>query len=163
GAVTVASDVYGLGAVLYALLTGRAPFRGESTLETLQQVRERPPERPSRFKPRTPAELEIVCLKCLEEDPARRAAHAAAVREDLRRFVEGRPIRARRASGIERTWRWCRRNPTAAGFLVASSIAALAMVGVVVGFHYNTQLNHYNTQLNHYNTQLKRQREVIER
>src|SRR5262245_37391598 len=126
GAVTTASDVYGLGAVLYALLTGRAPFRGDSVAETLQQVRERPPEPPSQLNPRTPRDLEVICLKCLEKDPARRYASALALSEDLSCFLAGEPIRARPATLRERVVKWVRRRPAIAGLS-----AAVVVIGIL--------------------------------
>jgi predicted Ser/Thr protein kinase len=129
GAVTIAGDVYGLGAVLYALLTGRAPFGGNSVEDTLRQVRERAPERPSKFSPRTPRDLEVIVLKCLEKDPRRRYGSAAALAEDLRRYVAGEPITARPVGAMQRVWMWCRRNKGIAALgtlLVASLIAGTA-------------------------------------
>ena len=134
GAVTTASDVYGLGAILYALLTGRAPFRGDSLAETLEQVRERPPESPSRSNPLVPRDLEVICLKCLEKDPARRYASAQALAEDLGRFVAGEPIAARPTGPFERGWLWCRRNPMVA--TLTATVAASLVAGTLIATHF---------------------------
>ncbi|HEV3083361.1 MAG TPA: protein kinase, partial [Gemmataceae bacterium] len=122
-------DVYALGAILYELLTGRPPFRGESGAETVQQVLCREPVPPSRLNPRVPRDLETICLKCLRKEPERRYASATALSSDLTRFLEGRPIQARPLSPVARLGRWCRRNPTSAALLAT----ALASVGLAIG------------------------------
>ena len=129
GAIGPATDIYALGALLYEMLTGRPPFRGETAAETERQVIHEEPVSPARLNTTVPRDLETICLKCLNKEPARRYASAAALADDLRRFGEGRPILARPVGLIERFWRWCRRNPTAAA-LVAT---ALALVGLAVG------------------------------
>ena len=133
GAVTTATDVYGLGAILYALLTGRAPFRGESVPEILEQVREQPPVPPARFNSRSPRDLEIICLKCLAKEPWRRYGSAQALAEDLGRYIAGEPIIARRSGALERLWLWCKRNPRLAGALgsTAAALIAVAMIALV--------------------------------
>jgi tetratricopeptide (TPR) repeat protein len=126
GAVTTASDVYGLGAVLYALLTGKAPFGGDSVVETIDAVRNRPPEPPRKRNGAIPRDLETICLKCLEKDPRRRYPTALALADDLRAGLESRPIAARRVGAAERAWLWCRRKPAIAAL---SAAVALAIIG----------------------------------
>jgi WD40 repeat protein/tetratricopeptide (TPR) repeat protein len=125
--VTTSSDVYGLGAILYALLTGRGPFGGDSIDEILEQVRQSPPAPPSRFNPRTPRDLEVICLKCLEKEPLRRYSSAQALADDLGRYLAGEPIEARPTGALERAWLWCRRSPRLAGALGATAVALVAV------------------------------------
>ena len=124
------AGIYALGAILYECLTGRPPFRGATVLETMNQVQSLPPVSPRQLQPKVPRDLETICLKCLEKEPARRYASAAALADDLGRFQAGAPVMGRRAGGAERAWRWCHRNPAVAG-LVASIAALLIVIAVV--------------------------------
>lgn len=128
--ITTLTDVYGLGAILYAMLTGKAPFHSEDVVETLRQVLDQEPKRPSLHNPKVDRDLETICLKCLEKEPARRYSAAAALALDLEHYLAGEPVSARPISASARAWRWCRRNPWVTSL---STLAGLLLLVVAIG------------------------------
>jgi eukaryotic-like serine/threonine-protein kinase len=120
------TDVYALGAILYEVLTGLPPFWTETTVETLLLVKSAEPVAPGRLRPRLPRDLETICLKCLQKEQHKRYPSAEALADDLRRFIEGRPILARRTGTAEQLLKWARRRPA-----LAASISALAVVSAL--------------------------------
>jgi tetratricopeptide (TPR) repeat protein len=129
-----AADIYALGAILYEALTGRPPFKAATPMDTVLQVINNEPVPPRRFQPAVPPELETICLKCLRKEPAHRYATAAAVADDVNRFLNGEPIQARPSTAWERTIKWAKRKPAWAALIGVSALALLALFGVVLGF-----------------------------
>src|SRR5438132_10031077 len=129
--LTAATDVYGLGAVFYQLLTGHPPFAGGTTYETIRLVLESEPRQPRLWNPKIDRDLSTICLQCLEKDPKRRYSSALALAEDLERWFKHEPIQASRAGVFTRGRKWVRRNPTSA-LLVASLVALAAASGWIV-------------------------------
>jgi len=128
------ADIYSLGAIFYELLTGRPPFQAESALETLDQVRLKDPVPPRQLRAKLPRDLETICLKCLQKEPAKRYARASDLAEDLRCFLAGKPIQARPIRVWERIGKWARRRPAVAALVAVSSLASVLLVaGLVVG------------------------------
>ena len=138
--VGVATDVYALGAILYELLTGRPPFKGETPLETMLLVRAAEPVPPRRLRPKLPVDLETICLKCLAKDAQKRYASARHLVDDLERFLAREPILARPVSRLERCLKWARRRPAASSLICVSAIAALTVLVVVLVS--NSRLEH---------------------
>jgi tetratricopeptide (TPR) repeat protein/tRNA A-37 threonylcarbamoyl transferase component Bud32 len=165
GTITTATDVYGLGAILYALLTGKAPFGSDSLADTLQAVRDRPPETPRNHNANVPRDLETICLNCLAKDPRRRYASAQALADDLRCWLDSRPIAAPRVGPAERAWLWCKRKPAIAALAAA---VLLAVVGgttgiLIVQAKANADLRSANGKLDQANTQLRSSNTLLER
>jgi WD40 repeat protein len=132
------TDVYALGAILYEMLTGRPPFRTATVMETLDLVRQAEPVPPRQLQPRCPRDLEIVCLKCLRKEPDRRYATAQELADDLRRFRQGEPIRARPVGLLERAVKWVRRRPALASLSAVSILAVTAFLSL--GFYFSARM-----------------------
>ena len=152
-AIGAATDVYAMGAILYEVLTGRPPFKAESPLGTLRQVVADEPVAPSRLRPALPRDLETICLKCLQKEPGQRYTSALALADELRRFLDGRPILARRTTLVEQFWRWCRRNPlpAATSIAAAAAIMMLAIGAIVAALTFRDQRDqnaHQRDQIN---------------
>src|SRR5512140_1403481 len=121
------SDVYSLGAILYHLLTGRAPFVGPEVADALRQVLNDEPVAPRLLNAKTPVDLETICLKCIEKEPARRYPTAQALAEELGRYLRNEPILSRPVSRTQKVWRWCRRKPALAGLGAGVSLLLLTV------------------------------------
>jgi WD40 repeat protein len=163
GKVGPAADVYALGATLYCAVAGRPPFQAATAMDTVLQVISDEPVPPRRLNPALDRDIETICLKCLEKEPGKRYPRAAALGEDLRRYVDGEPIRARRAPAWERALMWARRRPAAAGLLVAGAVAALAVIGLAVAGHYNGLLQRSLRSEAALRAQAEQQRALVER
>jgi eukaryotic-like serine/threonine-protein kinase len=136
GNATIAADVYGLGAILYALFTGRPPFKANTPVETLRQVIDHEPPSPRAINSKIDRDLEAICLKALDKEPKRRYSSASALAEDLERWLAGKPIRARRIGRPERIWKWAKRRPAIAmlsGLLVFVALGGLIGMFVLYG------------------------------
>jgi serine/threonine-protein kinase len=144
GTVTTATDVYGLGAILYALLTGKPPFRGETVLETLEQVKGQEPESPRRHNPRVDRDLETVCLKCLDKEPERRYGSAAALADDLQRYLDGEPVAACPPSAGYRFQKFARRHKVA--LVTSGLVVAALLIGTGVSIWQAVKANYARQQ-----------------
>lgn len=124
------ADIFALGAILYDMLTGRPPFKGSTLADTLQMVQDADPVAVVRLQPKTPRDLETICLKCLQKEPEKRYSSAQALADDLRRFLNGEPVQARPTPIWERGWKWAKRRPAlAALYGVSAAAVLLLMVG----------------------------------
>lgn len=157
--------VYSLGAMLFCLLTGRPPFQAANPLDTLLQVMTTEPVPPRQLNPQVPKDLETICLKCLQKDPAKRYVSAQELADDLNRWQRGEPITARAVSKTERAYRWVKRNPKIAALTAATtlSIVTATVLSLTFAFRENaarkeTEAALANSNFNLATLELDRQR-----
>ena len=151
-----AVDIYALGAVLYELVAGRPPFLADNPLDTLQLVRSRDPIPLVHWQPKTPRDLDTICLKCLEKDPRRRYADSQALSDDLGRFLAHQPILARPIGAPERIWRWSRVHPAAAAWIGMAVLAVVLVLSIVLAFNRRISMELAHTNAAHAQTVLTR-------
>jgi len=157
-----ATDVYSLGAILYASLVGRPPFHSANVGDTLNQVQTQDPVSPRQLNADVPRDLETICLKCLQKDPRGRYVTAQQLLDEVGRYLAGVPIHARPVSWPQRALRWARRRPTVAGMIVSSVVAALALVGIVVSLVYQKELEKSQQETAKANEALTRTNQQVE-
>ena len=160
----LATDVYALGVILYELLTGRPPHRGETDLETIRLVSDQDPQSPRTMRPGLPRDLETIVLKCLEKPPARRYARASELVEDLERFLGGRPVKARPVPMWERASKWAGRRPVHAALLLVLGLSVPAILGGVMWARQNnSELRTALDRSRRSETEVRGQRDLIDR
>jgi serine/threonine-protein kinase len=160
-----AADVYALGVILYEMLAGRVPFLGATPLETLRLAAEQEPPPLAHVRPPVPRDLARICHKCLEKAPARRYASAGELADDLRRYVDGEPVRVRPVGPAERAWKWARRRPALAGLLGVSAAALLALLigGAVYNVRLEAALKETQAERSRAEENLQRARQAVDR
>jgi len=136
------TDVHALGVVLFEVLTGRPPLQADTPLETIRLVAERDPPSPRVLRPEIPRDLETICLKCLEKHPARRYGNGTEVAEDLRRFLDGRPIAAQPVPVWEQVWKWGKRHPSQATLVAFATLVVVGVIGVFLWFNARSRSYH---------------------